>query len=87
MNADTVVRARIPGEVKDEAAQVLATMGLSVSDAIRMLLIRVAREKALPFDVKVPNDETLAAFAELDAGKGRRARDIPGLMAELNADD
>jgi DNA-damage-inducible protein J len=44
--------------VKEEATSVLNKMGLSVSDAIRMLLIRVAREKALPFDVRIPNAET-----------------------------
>ena len=54
MATDTVVRARIDGHVKEEATSVLNKMGLSVSDAIRMLLIRVAREKALPFDVRIP---------------------------------
>jgi DNA-damage-inducible protein J len=73
--------------VKDEATHVLGQMGLSVSDAIRLLLIRVAREKALPFDVKVPNKETLAAMAELKEGKSRRSRNVADLMAELNADD
>ena len=55
MSTDDVVRARIDGKVKEQAARVLADMGLSVSDAIRMLLVRVAREKALPFDVRIPN--------------------------------
>lgn len=49
-NSD-VVRARIDGHIKDEASQVLAGMGLSVSDAIRMLLVRIAADKALPFDI------------------------------------
>lgn len=87
MATETFVRARISGDIKAEATHVLGELGLSVSDAIRMLLIRVAREKALPFDVKVPNAETRAAMAELEAGKGRRVRDVPTLMAELNEDD
>jgi DNA-damage-inducible protein J len=58
MASDTVVRARIDGQVKERAAKVLADMGLSVSDAIRLFLARVAAEKALPFDIKVPNAET-----------------------------
>jgi len=48
MASDTVVRARIDGQIKQKAAKVLADMGLSVSDAIRLLLVRVAAEKALP---------------------------------------
>lgn len=71
MPVDTVVRARISGDVKEEATQVLDKMGLTVSDAIRLMLIRVAREKALPFEIRVPNDETRAAIAELESGGGK----------------
>ena len=52
MASDTVVRARIDRDVKAEAAKVLAEMGLSVSDAIRLLLVRVAVKQALPFEAK-----------------------------------
>jgi len=62
-------------------------MGLSVSDAVRMMLVRVAAEKALPFDVRVPNAETVAAMRELDEGRGRRFDSVEDLMADLNADD
>jgi len=62
-------------------------MGLSVSDAIRLLLIRVAEEKRLPFVVKVPNAATLEAMAELEAGKGKKSNTVAELMADLNADD
>lgn len=51
MASTDVVRARIDGQIKEEASNVLARMGLSVSDVIRMLLTRVATDKALPFDV------------------------------------
>jgi DNA-damage-inducible protein J len=51
MASTDIVRARIDGHIKEEATNVLAQMGLSVSDAIRMLLTRVAADKALPFDV------------------------------------
>ena len=50
------------------ATEALEAMGLSISDAIRLLMLRVADEKRLPFEVKVPNKETLAAMAELEAG-------------------
>jgi DNA-damage-inducible protein J len=46
-----VVRARIDGQIKEEAANVLAGMGLSVSDAIRILLTRIAADRAMPFDL------------------------------------
>ncbi len=58
MPAEDVVRARIDKQVKADAAAVLGAMGLSLSDAIRLLLVRVAKDKALPFEVKVPNAET-----------------------------
>lgn len=87
MASDSIVRARIAGDVKDEATQVLGKMGLSVSDAIRMLLVRVAKEKAMPFDVRVPNAETIAAIEEARRGEGKRFATVAELMEDLNADD
>jgi DNA-damage-inducible protein J len=81
------VRARIDGQIKEKAAKVLADMGLSVSDAIRLLLVRVAAEKALPFEIKVPNAETLGAMAELERGAGKSFNSAAELMAELNAEN
>jgi DNA-damage-inducible protein J len=57
MATDSVVRARIDEKTKVEASRVLGEMGLSVSDAIRLLLVRVARDKNLPFDVRGPAAE------------------------------
>lgn len=85
--ADSYVRARIDAETKERASRALEAMGLSVSDAIRMLMLRVADEKRLPFEVKVPNKETSAAMDELKAGKGKRFSSVDELMADLNADD
>ena len=53
--ADTYVRARIDADTKDRATEALQAMGLSVSDAIRLLMLRVAEERRLPFAVKAPN--------------------------------
>ena len=64
MPATAFVRARIDERVKDEAEAVLNYFGLTVSDAIRITLTRVARDKALPFELKMPNAETRAAMAE-----------------------
>lgn len=75
MASNAFVRARIDERLKDEAAAVLAEMGLTVSDVVRMTLTRVAKDKALPFDLKVPNAETRAAMEESRAiMTARRAR-------------
>ena len=80
MAASAFVRARIDERLKDEAAAVLAEMGLTVSDVVRMTLTRVAKDKALPFELKVPNAETRAAIEESRAMmKARRARFNDGL--------
>lgn len=83
--ANTYVRARIDAETKERATEALAAMGLSISDAIRLLMLRVADEQCLPFDIKVPNSATKKAIAELEAGKGKRFADINALMADLHA--
>lgn len=87
MAANTVVRARIDGQIKEEASTVLATMGLTVSDAFRIMLTRIAHEKALPFEPLVPNERTIAAMREARAGRVERFSSIEGLMADLHADD
>lgn len=84
--ADTYVRARIDTRTKELATQALEAMGLSVSDAIRLLMIRIAEEHRLPFTVKVPNATTRKAIEELETGKGKRTNTINELMADLNAD-
>jgi len=65
--ADTFVRARIDTLTKNRATEALEAMGLSVSDAIRLLLLRVADERRLPFEVKVPNATTRKAMAEAES--------------------
>ena len=85
--ADTYVRARIDTGTKERAADALEAMGLSISDAIRLLMLRVADEKRLPFEVKIPNAATRKAIAELEAGKGKRFKSVKGLMDDLHAED
>jgi DNA-damage-inducible protein J len=87
MTENTVVRARIDEATKNEAAAVLATMGLSVSDAFRLLLKRVVAEKALPFEPLVPNAETIAAMREARAGGLPRFKTPADLLKDLNAGD
>jgi len=87
MPANAVVRARIDEHIKEEATVVLASMGLTVSDAFRMMLTRVAREKALPFEPLVPNKETIQAMKEARTGNLPSFASPDELMADLNADD
>lgn len=87
MATNSLVQARIDPEVKKEASLVLASMGLSVSDAVRLLLVRVAAEKALPFEPLIPNETTLAAMREARAGRLESAKNVDELMDALNADD
>jgi len=83
MQADSVVRARIDSETKEQATLALKAMGLSVSDAIRLLMLRVAEEKRLPFEVKVPAAETEKAMLELTEGRGKRFDSADALFDDL----
>ncbi|EFL5392028.1 type II toxin-antitoxin system RelB/DinJ family antitoxin [Escherichia coli] len=88
MAANQLVQTRIDGEVKAEAAAVLAAMGLTVSDAVRLMLTRVARDKALPFEPLIPNETTIAAMREAREGKNMASfATVEDLMADLHAED
>jgi len=81
--ATTMVHVRVDEKTKQRATEALAGMGISVSDAVRMLLVRVAAEKALPFDVKVPNATTVKAMRAADRGKGKRLKSAGALLKDL----
>ena len=83
MASDSVVRARIDKKTKDRASRALDAMGLSMSDAIRLLLVRIAADKELPFAVKTPNAATKKAIAELEKGKGKRFESREKLLRDL----
>ena len=85
--ANQLVQAHVDKEIKDEAAVVLAAMGLTVSDAVRLLLTRVAREKELPLAPLVLNAETIAAMREARGGNLPRFGDVQNLLDGLHADD
>jgi DNA-damage-inducible protein J len=87
MSANQLVQTRINGEIKKEAAVVLAAMGLTVSDAVRLLLTKVAHDHVLPFDPLIPNETTITAMKEARAGKLPQAKNIKELKKSLHADD
>ncbi len=84
MAASAFVRARIDETLKDEAAAVLASMGLTVSDLVRIVLTKVAKEKALPFDMRVPNALTAQTLAKSERAEDvHAAKDAADLFAKL----
>ena len=85
MAANQLVQTRIDGAIKEEAAAVLAAMGLTVSDAVRLLLTKVAQDKALPFEPLIPNATTIEAMKEAHKGKLPRFATVNDLMADLHA--
>ncbi len=80
-------RRGIDEKVKDEASAVLAAIGLTVSDAFRLMMVRIAAEKRLPFEPLVPNRETIEAMKAARRGDVTAVGSVEELMADLNADD
>ena len=87
MSENSVIRARIDEKTKAEAAAVLGAMGLTLSDAFRLMVKRIAAEKALPFEPLVPNAATIAAMREARTGKLPRFKNTKDLLRELNEGD
>ena len=85
MRSTQLVQAKVDREIEKEAAAVLAAMGLTVSDAVRILLTRVAQEKVLPFTPLVPNATTIAAMEEAQTGNLPRFADVQSLFDDLHA--
>ena len=86
MRQNAVVRARIDQADKAEATNVLAAMGLTLSDAFRLMVRRIAAEKALPFEPLVPNAETIEAMKAARRGELVTAGKPSDLLASLNED-
>ena len=77
------VNVRIDSELKNCAEDILEQIGLTASDAVRILYKQVCLHHGLPFELKLPSDETLEALEELESGKGSRYKDINSLMADI----
>jgi DNA-damage-inducible protein J len=85
--ASTMLHIRVDQKLKEKATATLDEMGLSLSEAVRLLLTRIAVERALPFEVRVPNAATIAAMKAGDNGKVSKASSVAEMMAQLNAND
>jgi DNA-damage-inducible protein J len=78
-----MVHVRVKEDVKAKAERALEAMGMSISDAVRILLVRVAADNAFPFSLKVPNTRTRKAMRPLDQGKGKRQKNAKGRFADM----
>jgi DNA-damage-inducible protein J len=84
-SSSVLVRVRVNRQLKQDAAAVLQKMGLTVSDALRIMLTRIALEKKLPFDLYIPNEKTAAAMRESDCKKLESFKTVDELMLDLNS--
>ena len=87
MTANSVVRARIDERTKNEAAAVLRAIGLTVSDAFRLMMVKIAKERALPFEPLVPNERTIAAMRAARRGEVVTVGAPGKLISSLDEDD
>ena len=85
--SNTIVRARIDEKTKDEAATVLAAIGLTVSDAFRLMMVRIVKDKALPFEPLIPNEDTINAMREARRGNLKKYPNAKSMLKALNAED
>ena len=85
MPQNSIVRASVDENIKREATEVLADAGLTVSDAFRLLLTRIAKEKTVVFDPLIPNAETIAAMNDARQGNVKSFNSVEELFEDLNA--
>jgi DNA-damage-inducible protein J len=83
MPSTTMIHVRVDQTVKEVASATLAKLGMSMSDAIRIMLARVAAEKALPFDIRIPNAATVKAIRSVAKNQGKRFRSVKVLCRDL----
>jgi DNA-damage-inducible protein J len=83
MTTNAIVQARINKDIKREASDVLAAIGLTISDAMRLLLTRIARDHSMPFEPLIPNEETIAAMKEARHGKLESFDSVNSLIESL----
>jgi len=87
MAANAMIRARIDEQIKDEASDVLEAIGLTTSEAFRLMMTKIARKKKLPFSLLEPNEKTIQAIREARGGNLSSFSSVDDLMSDLHADD
>ena len=84
VQTDDIVRARIDAKTKRQSEKMLASMGLTMSEAIRLFLVQTVRQRGLPFAVVAPNAETRKAIHDSREGKGKRHANADALFEKLD---
>ena len=84
MAKTATVRARVEPEIKDQAEEILSTLGLSMSEAMGLFLRQTILRKGLPFDIRIPNPETAADLRE-DLSDAREHADVRRMHTEILA--
>jgi DNA-damage-inducible protein J len=86
-SATAMIHVRIDQKLKTKASRTFGAMGLSLSEAVRVFLTRAVTDQAFPFELRVPNAETIAAMEAGDRGEVEKFESVEELMADLHADD
>lgn len=84
MNKAATINARIEPNLKRQAETILHDVGLSTAEAIRIFYTQICLKKGLPFEVKLPNAETMAAINALESGKGARYHSMDEVWSDLD---
>ncbi|PHS36833.1 MAG: type II toxin-antitoxin system antitoxin, RelB/DinJ family [Sulfurovum sp.] len=82
MALDTTVRARIDAELKEDVEKILSEIGISTSQAITMFMKGIKRERGIPFELKIPNEETLQAMSDAEMGINMEEVTLDEMIAE-----
>ncbi len=84
MKKSSSINARIDPKLKKQAEAILQGVGLTTAEAIRIFYTHICLSKGLPFEVRLPNDETIAAIEELESGKGARYSSMDDVWSDLD---
>ena len=85
MGNTAIVQATVEASLRDQASAVLAELGMTLEDALRLLLTQVVEERDLPLSMHIPNAETVAAMREADSGAGKHYASLDDLFKEMRS--
>jgi DNA-damage-inducible protein J len=87
MPAEAIIETHLDEALRQKAAAVFATAGLTIDEAFQRLILRTVEQQSVPLELFQPGAETLEAMEELRNGGGKSFTSVEALMADLNADD
>ncbi len=85
MSKTTTIQARINPEIKTQAQKILNSLHISMSEAISIYLTQIALHKGIPFEIKVPNEQTVKTIKKSENGKElHKVKSVDELFRELD---